>query len=297
MARPTVRLDALGEPLLRDLDHPDPRSAGFASRDAYARVAPAEVQSGPTRGWVVGYSPGVSVIGVGTATELLMQSLAHVADHGGGQVTLWRAGAVPDDDRASLSAGLDVDRELLQMRVTLPLEHPDPGDPGDPGDPARETNLATDDPSVTIRDYRGTDAAAVLAINNAAFAGHPEQGSWTDEVFAARRAEVWFDPHWLLVAEADGAIVGFNWLRRHPAGQRDPEMGEIHVIGVAPQAHGRGIGRRLVRAGLRRIVDSGVGTGLLYVAADNDAAIALYRSLGFTTTRVDRAYVAEVVPG
>lgn len=286
MARPTVRLDALGEPLLRDLDHPDPRSAGFASRDAYARVAPADVQSGERRNWVVGYSPGVATIGVGTATELLMQALAHVADHGGGNVTLWRAGAVPDDDRAAHGTGLDVDRELLQMRVGLPLEIDD-GTSGSDGDA----------PGIVIRDFRSSDAASVLGVNNAAFAGHEEQGGWTESLFAARRREPWFDPHWLLVAEADGAVVGFNWMRRHPATTHDPEMGEIHVIGVAPHAHGRGIGRGLVRAGLARIVDSGVRTALLYVAADNAAAIALYRSLGFTTTRVDRAYHAEVLPG
>jgi mycothiol synthase len=288
MARPTVRLDALGEPLLRDLDDPDRRAAGFASRDAYARVAPAEVQSPKRRAWVVGYSPGVATIGVGTATELLMQALAHVADHGGGDVTLWRAGAVPDDDRAASGAGLDIDRELFQMRVPLPLATLPPATLDDPD--------RHDGSDVTLRDFRTGDAAAVLAVNNAAFAGHAEQGNWTETLFAARRREPWFDPHWLLVAERDGDVVGFNWLRRHPATHRDPEMGEIYVIGVAPHAHGEGIGRMLVRAGLARIVESGVHTALLYVAADNAAAIALYQSLGFTVTRVDRAYRAEVLP-
>jgi mycothiol synthase len=278
-----VRLDALGEPLLRDLDDPDPRAAGFSSRDAYARVAPAAVQSPKRRAWVVGYSPGVATIGVGTATELLMQALAHVADHGGGDVTLWRAGAVPDDDRAAAGAGLDIDRELFQMRVLLPL--------ATLGDHDRDHTSG-----VTLRDFRLGDAAAVLAVNNAAFSGHAEQGNWTEALFAARRREPWFDPHWLLVAERDGDIIGFNWLRRHPATDRDPEMGEVYVIGVSPHAHGDGIGRVLVRAGLTRIVESGVHTALLYVATDNAAAVALYRSLGFTVTRVDRAYRAEVLP-
>jgi mycothiol synthase len=73
-------------------------------------------------------------------------------------------------------------------------------------------------------------------------------------------------------------------------------MGEIFVVGVHPAEQGTGLGRALVRAGLQRITDAGVRTGLLYVAADNDAALALYRAVGFEVTRTDRAYTAIVVP-
>ncbi len=278
MTRPAADLGALGDALRRDLAHPAARSSGFAAREAYARAAPAE----NGKGWIVGYSPGVATIGVGLATELLMRCLAHVADHGGGDVTLWREGAVADDDRAARAAGLDVDRELLQMRVALPLV---------------PTNDAELPPAVTLRTFvAGSDDDAWIAVNNRAFAGHAEQGDWDRTTLAARRREAWFDPSMFVLATEAGRIIGFNWLRRHPANGPDPEAGEIYAIGVDPDAQGRGLGRALAIAGLARLEARGIRRGLLYVAADNAGAIELYRSIGFAVTRTDRAYAARVVP-
>ena len=74
----------------------------------------------------------------------------------------------------------------------------------------------------------------------------------------------------------------------------DPELGEIYVIGVEPRAQGTGLGRALAIAGLRALHQRGVGIGMLFVAADNPGALALYRSLGFEVHRTDRAYARVV---
>ena len=71
-------------------------------------------------------------------------------------------------------------------------------------------------------------------------------------------------------------------------------MGEIFVIGVDPRSKGTGLGRALTVAGLDLIAARGVGTGLLYVAAENEAAVSLYGSVGFTVHRLDRAYERTV---
>jgi mycothiol synthase len=98
-------------------------------------------------------------------------------------------------------------------------------------------------------------------------------------------AQPWFDPAGFLIAEQDGAMVGFHWTKVHPDG-----LGEVYVLGVDPERHGGGLGRALTVAGLRYLYDRGLRTVLLYVESDNAAALAVYRRLGFTTWKTDVMY-------
>ena len=73
-------------------------------------------------------------------------------------------------------------------------------------------------------------------------------------------------------------------------GQIAADEAEILSIGVAPEYQRRGLGRRLVE-GLARAVKRAESKRLfLEVAADNDAAFALYRGLGFTAVGLRRGY-------
>ena len=65
------------------------------------------------------------------------------------------------------------------------------------------------------------------------------------------------------------------------------------MIAVHPDFHGHGLGRALVVAGLAHLAEQ-VDTGMLYVDADNEAAVGLYRDLGFHVHHTDRAYVGDV---
>jgi mycothiol synthase len=176
---------------------------------------------------------------------------------------------------AARAAGLEPVRTLLQMRRALPVP-PDRRGPDRPGGPPR------------LRPFRpGVDDAAWLEVNNRAFAWHPEQGDWTEADLAARRAEPWFRADGFLVHDredgpedgAGGGIDAFCWTKVHA--DHDPPLGEIYVIGVDPDAHGSGLGRALTLAGLDWLADHGLRVGMLYVESDNDAAVGLYRDLGF----------------
>jgi mycothiol synthase len=133
-------------------------------------------------------------------------------------------------------------------------------------------------------------------VNNRAFAGHAEQGGWTAATLARRMEEPWFDPGLFLLAIDDAGVVGFNWLKVHEAQGRDPRLGEIYVIGIDPRAQGSGLGRALAVTGLAAVHERGISTGMLFCAADNAPALALYRSLGFSVHRTDRAYECDVAP-
>jgi mycothiol synthase len=127
-----------------------------------------------------------------------------------------------------------------------------------------------------IRSWRDGDAAEVLRVNAAAFAGHPEQGAMDAADLAARMAEPWFDPDGLLVAVEGDRVLGFHWTKQDSA-----TLGEVYVVGIDPTAQGRGLGRAMTLAGLHPLADRGVEEVLLYVESDNAAAIRTYRGLGF----------------
>ena len=129
------------------------------------------------------------------------------------------------------------------------------------------------------------DIDSWLAHNNASFANHPDQGSWTKDDFEARVQEPWFDPSAFLLWEDDRNIAASCWIKFHElAAER---VGEIYVFSVDPKVQGKGWGRRMLDAGLAAITDRGVHHAVLYVDADNLAATALYESAGFTTRRRD----------
>ena len=175
-------------------------------------------------------------------------------------LTAWSHGNHPAAARLAARHGWDRVRDLWVMRrpSSLPL-------------PALEVP-----DGVTVRSYRDSDAADVVAVNAAAFAHHPEQGSMDLDNLARRRAEPWFDPAGLLVAEDGSGMLGFHWTKQH-----DAALGEVYVVGVAPAAQGRGLGKVLTLAGLHHLTGLGVDEVLLYVESDNAPAVAVYSRLGF----------------
>jgi mycothiol synthase len=269
--------EALGDAVWRDLAHPGVDSAGFLLDDrGYVHVARGD--RGDDTSWTAALAvpdPADSA----TKPALLDAALAHAARHGGRRLTSWVFGADAEDDADFAAAGFRADRSLHEMRVPLPL----PVDARLPD-------------GFTVRTFEpGLDDASVVLVNNTAFGAHAEQGGWTLATLHAHMADAWFDPHAFLVASDAEGVAGFNWLKWHAPAGDEPARGEIYVIGVHPRAQGSGLGRALAIKGLALMHERGAPVGMLYVAADNAPAIALYASLGFTVHRTDRAYVRDLV--
>ncbi|WEV27061.1 mycothiol synthase [Streptomyces sp. 71268] len=196
----------------------------------------------------------------------------------GKRLRVWAHGGHPAARHLAQVLGLALFRELRQLR--RPLGEPALTEIPEPSLPA----------GVTVRAFvPGEDDAAWLAVNAAAFAHHPEQGSLTQRDLDDRKAEAWFDPAGFFLAERAGRLVGFHWTKVHA----EENLGEVYVVGVHPDEQGSGLGKALTAIGLRHLAARGLPTGMLYVDADNVPAVTVYERLGFTTYETDLMYRAE----
>lgn len=209
--------------------------------------------------------------------ELIEAALEVVAADGGGHVNWWVFEPTSAHTALADEADMTRSRTLYQMRRTLPTGLP--------------VTIAT-------RDFvPGRDDDAWLLVNNRAFAGHGEQGGWTKATFEQRQQEAWFDPSGFRVLDLDGAMAGFCWTKVHAPGTSDGErLGEIYVIAVDPDFHGRGLGAQLTLAGLDHLARTGITTGMLYVDADNTPALSLYERLGFRVHSTNAAFSVDIAP-
>lgn len=82
-----------------------------------------------------------------------------------------------------------------------------------------------------------------------------------------------------LIAQNGSATVGF--IRYGPASQPElGEVGEIKHLYIAREYAGKGIGTKLLQAGLRALASAGHGEVALAVVATNAPALAFYRAQG-----------------
>lgn len=257
----------------------DPRPP-HADPDLTVHVDGARAVAHPTRhGWEVDIAVASGRLDVPVTTRLLRDVADEVGAAGGGTVR-WRVPvATPEHVRAADAAGFDGRRRLVQLRRPLPAPDPEP-------------------PLATRAFVPGRDDAEWLRVNNAAFSWHPEQSDWTEAVLHRTLTEPWVDLEGILLhpsepgGGAGGPIDGFCWTKVHR--ELDPEIGEIFVIAVDPASTGRGLGRRLVLAGLAHLAAQGLGEAMLYTEADNAAAMALYDALEFRLHHEVRVFTRVV---
>jgi mycothiol synthase len=120
-----------------------------------------------------------------------------------------------------------------------------------------------------------------LDLNNKVFAHHVDQGNWAMADLENRMTEPWFDPQGFFLATQKGEIEGFVWTKIHQDLINQDPVGELYVVGTAPEHHGRGIARALSVEAINYFVAKGLKHAMLYVDADNEKGIQLYESLGF----------------
>lgn len=212
--------------------------------------------------------------------QALLDRMASSGSPAGGRLRLWAHGGHPGAAALAESHGFTRTRTLWQMRRSLLAPLATPAFPD----------------GVRLRPFVvGADEPEFLRVNNAAFDWHPEQGGWDVQQMKLREAEPWFDPAgFLLAVDGNDRLLGFHWTKVHgaTAGEHSHEpIGEVYVLGVDPSARGLHLGNALTLAGLRHLRDRGLSQVMLYVEADNAAAIRVYEGLQFTHWDTDVSYV------
>lgn len=223
--------------------------------------------------------------GSDVARLLLWEARSVFARAGGGLLYLWVHRVEDAEDTLARRLGFRVQRQLAFMTRTLDVPPQPPAPPE----------------GIQLRTYRADiDDDAFLTVNNAAFAGHPENGGWSRADFAERRARDWFDPEGLLMAWRGERCLGFHWTKWHShmadAVPAHEPVGEVYILGIRPDAQGMGLGRVLLDAGLAHLHRRGCRRAVLYVDCASSPAVRLYESSDFTLAYQEVCYQDVVAP-
>ena len=113
------------------------------------------------------------------------------------------------------------------------------------------------------------------------------RGQMPDEMLASvsveRRTEFWRrsleeGEDRVIVAEADGAVIGF--VSVGPARDEDG-VAELYAIYIEPERFGTGVGHALMDAALERMRELGYDEAMLWVLDGNERAERFYRIAGW----------------
>lgn len=192
----------------------------------------------------------------GIATALLDVALALCSDRGHRQVLL----VVP-----RTSAG----GKALALGRGAVLDHSEHGlvlltEPAD----------GASDPHISLRRATAADAAVVTRLLEAGF-GHPAP---------ALAKQLASEQEQTLLVELDESAIGTVRLTRHG------DDAGVYGFAVDPAWQGHGIGRDVLRRVCRQLRVAGARRIGLEVAVDNDRALGLYTSIGFTEATTEDYY-------
>ncbi len=276
--------------LLREGDLERARPGGWAVRRILAHVAESEHAYARLLAQMTGRpAPDVSVVEAATATAAIAQldrtrAAVHAMIEGIDGATLYRLVRFGHEEYSPLSVLENVAAHDREHRAQLAqVLAPPPAAPG-----ARDGAAAAD---VDVRAAAAADVPRLTEIYNHYVVHTPI--TFDLEPFSIEQRMAWFaqhgesGPHRLLVAIRAGEVVGFAGTGQFRAKRAYDTTVETTVY-CAPDATGRGIGRRLYAALFEALRGEDVHMAVAGITLPNDASCALHERFGFTRAGVLR---------
>ena len=139
------------------------------------------------------------------------------------------------------------------------------------------------------RHLQPGDEAGLSEIQNRSFAEHWGYNPNTPEAITFLLNLSHRSPEDVILMCRDDKIIGYCWTEIIGEGE-----GRISMLGSDPDHRGKGIGKKLLMAGLAYLKDKGASTVILNVDSENKAARNLYRSAGFELSKTILTYEKSV---
>jgi mycothiol synthase len=216
--------------------------------------------------------------GIGSRLAEALLAFAPSAVPAGARLDLACSAWVPNEPADRLAARFS----FVHERWFWLMERPRGGAP-EPEWPAGVEIRPFDRSDAMLRDW-------IEAFNDS-FSSHYRFVPATEENTRSIAADPAFRPDGLALAYLGGRCAGFCRNERHAT------RGEIGVLGTTHAARGLGLGRALLRWGVRWLEEHATGPVTLLVDGDNESALGLYRSEGFVVSRTRRIWGRRIEAG
>ncbi len=168
--------------------------------------------------------------------------------------------------------GFEYVRQFLKLRLDMAKVH----------------CQALEQAALECRHLRCGEEDKLTQIQNRSFAGTWGYNPNTVETITYRTNQSNCSPEDVVLTCDGDKVIGYCWTEVIYEGEAISERrGRIFMLGADPDYRGKGVGKRVLLAGLAHLKSKGLRVAELTVDSENKAACALYRSVGFevrTTT-------------
>ncbi|MFC2041228.1 GNAT family N-acetyltransferase [Chloroflexota bacterium] len=218
--------------------------------------------------------------GRGLGKELLIRAIRRAGELG---VKIARVNIPHDNATAKgllAKLGFECVRRFLELRLDL----------------AKARRMDIEQAALGCRNLRHGEESKLTRIQNRSFAG-----SWGYNLNTVEEITYFLNssncsPEDVVLACDGDRVAGYCWTKMNYGGDADASerKGRIFMLGVDPDYRGRGIGRRVLLAGLAHLKSKGLRFAELTVDSENETACALYRSVGFEV-RTDSLWYEKAI--